>query len=436
MNSLLHHCLRGVLVAAVATFALTGCKSKTPPKKIDFGGQLREGELALRKIPLSEYPDFSVNMTDPDALIRSCDQSIAYLQKPSAIRYFPYLDINHDRALASVAALKAIMVEQKTSPRSPAQLNGLIRQMFEVYKSKGAPHPEGGYTDTVLFTGYFTPIYDASLTRQGEYQFPLYKRPADLVTDPLNPEIAGRKTATGIVPKYYTRKEIEGQGVLAGNELCFVKSRWEAYVITIQGSAFLKLPDGKRLEIGFDGTNGYEYSSPAEAMIKDGVLPKEQHSAKGLKAYFAQNPAAMDQYLWKNDRYVFFAVRPGGPFGALNVPVTPWASIAVDKKPDPSKNIYPRAMPAFLTVPVPADESGTPKDFKGFMMDQDTGGAIRAAGRCDIYMGIGPEAERVAGHQLHEGALYYVALKPELIQQYMPAAPVKPQAKPAAPAQQ
>ncbi len=57
--------------------------------------------------------------------------------------------------------------------------------------------------------------------------------------------------------------------------------------------------------------------------------------------------------------------------------------------------------------------------YDGFMLDQDTGGAIRAAGRCDIYMGVGPQAEAIAGHQLHEGKLYYLAVKPELIEKYL-----------------
>src|SRR5690606_24739970 len=133
---------------------------------------------------------------------------------------------------------------------------------------------------------------------------------------------------------------------------------------------------------------------------------------KRLKAYFEANPAAMDKYLWLNNRYVFFTERPGGPFGALNVPVTPFATIATDK------SVYPRAMPAFLEVPMPINETGQTTAFSGFMLDQDRGGAIRAAGRCDIYMGIGPAAERIAGHQLHQGALYYIALKPEFIKDY------------------
>ena len=419
MNAILSRSLRVVLVLAISAAFLAGCRSK--PKKPNFLGELPEGEVALRKLSPEEYPDFSVNMTDPDALIRSCDMSISYLQKPSSRKYYPYLDITHDRAIASPNALKAIMVDQKRSPRSPAYLNGMICKLFDVYISKGGPNEDkSGYSELVLFTGYFTPIYDASLTKSGAYQYPLYKRPVDLAMDPNTNEVLGRRTADGSIVPYYTRREIESSGVLAGQEIAFVKTRWEAYQITIQGSARLRLTDGQMLEIGWDGYNGFEYSSPGDAMERDGAIQRAQHSAKGLHAYLEANPSLMDKYLWMNQRYVFFKPTAGGPFGALGVPVTPMASIAVDKKFDPKKNIYPRAMPAFLTVPVPTDAAGAVRDYRGFMMDQDTGGAIRAAGRCDIYMGVGEQAEKIAGHQLHEGKLYYIALKPEYVQQYYP----------------
>jgi membrane-bound lytic murein transglycosylase A len=47
----------------------------------------------------------------------------------------------------------------------------------------------------------------------------------------------------------------------------------------------------------------------------------------------------------------------------------------------------------------------------GFALDQDTGGAIRAAGRCDIYMGVGDHAGEIAGGTHHEGRLYYLFIK-------------------------
>ena len=47
-----------------------------------------------------------------------------------------------------------------------------------------------------------------------------------------------------------------------------------------------------------------------------------------------------------------------------------------------------------------------------FFFDQDTGSAIRTAGRADLYIGIGPEAEELAGRTKIEGQLYYLFLKP------------------------
>jgi membrane-bound lytic murein transglycosylase len=47
------------------------------------------------------------------------------------------------------------------------------------------------------------------------------------------------------------------------------------------------------------------------------------------------------------------------------------------------------------------------------VLDQDTGGAIRAAGRCDVYMGEGDEAGQLAGQTYQEGRLYYLFAKPE-----------------------
>jgi membrane-bound lytic murein transglycosylase len=49
------------------------------------------------------------------------------------------------------------------------------------------------------------------------------------------------------------------------------------------------------------------------------------------------------------------------------------------------------------------------------LMDQDTGGGIRTAGRADIYLGIGDDAEALAGDTLTEGQLYYLFLREDLL---------------------
>jgi membrane-bound lytic murein transglycosylase A len=319
--------------------------------------------------------------------------------------------------------MRELLTNPMLAREGDAYLNRMIRANFEVYQSIGAPDPStGGYSGRVLFTGYFTPIYSASLRRTEEFKYPLYKRPADLVRNEATGDVLGRRMPDGsITPKYYSRTEIEQGKLLSGQELVWLKDRFDAYVIGVQGSARLRLPDGRIYEIGYAGHNGYDYTSPGEQMIKDGKISKQQLSLRGLKNYFAAHPQDVDKYLSLNKRFVFFAERPGGPFGSLNVPVTPFATIATDKA------IYPRALPAFLWTKIPVGESGATREYKSILLDQDTGGAIRAAGRCDIYMGVGDVAERLAGHQLHEGKLYYFAVKPELVRQYLaPTAPRMP----------
>ena len=238
-------------------------------------------------------------------------------------------------------------------------------------------------------------------------------------------KVQGRRTSDGRIVPYFTRGDIETGHKLAGNELVWLKSRWEAYVVTIQGSARLRLADtGQIYEIGFAGTNGYEYTSPGRQMVADGVITQDQLSLRGLTEFFAAHPEMMDKYLTLDQRYVFFTERRGGPYGSLNVPVTPWATIATDKE---QRDIYPRAMPAFVRTSVPDYSTTATQPFSGFMLDQDTGGAIRASGRCDIYMGIGPAAQAVAGHELQQGQLYYIAIKAELMPQPANLAPASAQ---------
>lgn len=435
MISMDRHFLRTFLLTAVL-FTIPACHQA---QQVDFSQPLPPGQVALRKISPAEYPDFSKSSWNLDVLSRAVDFSIDYMNHPGSRGGYPYLDITHERAMASLRAFREIVNSAQHEPNPGPYIDQQIRAKFEVYKSVGAPKPEGtGFTDRVLFTGYFTPIYDASLTRTEQYQWPLYKRPKDLVADPVSGETIGRRAPEGTLVPYWTRAEIEGQGKLAGQEFVWLKTRWEAYVVTVQGSARLRLPDGRMYEVGYAGHNGYTYTSPALTMFDDGVITREQINFKSLGDYFAAHPAAADTYLWANRRTVFFTERPGGPFGALNQPVTTFATIATDKTVDRSVNmsVYPRAMPAFLSVDIPRPEKPEQNwKFMGFMMDQDTGGAIRAAGRCDIYMGIGEAGERIAGHQLNEGELYYIAIKPDLVMHYsMPGANEKPAVTAAGPA--
>lgn len=46
-----------------------------------------------------------------------------------------------------------------------------------------------------------------------------------------------------------------------------------------------------------------------------------------------------------------------------------------------------------------------------FVLDQDTGGAIKGAGRVDLFVGTGSEAGAIAGLINNPGELHYLLLK-------------------------
>ncbi|MBN1345949.1 MAG: MltA domain-containing protein [Phycisphaerae bacterium] len=397
--------LIGALLAASSLTLNTGCKPTRPiflpppPSAVDYDRPLPPGQLALRKITdPNEIPDFSGAMGDVESLKEAIRRSLNYMSKPSSKLFYPYGEITHAQ---SVASLKAFLALLESGVTGGEELNRRIRQDFDVWISVGCDDK-----GTVLFTGYYCPIFEASKTRTERFKYPLYSRPKDLVSDPKTGEVLGRKTAGGNVP-YPSRREIEESGMLRGTELVWLGDRFEAYVVTVQGSAKLRMPDGSIFEIGYAGNNGQEYKSVGRALLRDKKLDKGSLSLQGLIDYFKSHPEDMDYYLWQNPRYVFFMARTGGPYGSLNEPVTPWRTIATDK------GVFPRANVSFLVAegfPLPGRglELG---GYRAFACDQDTGGAIRAAGRCDVFMGVGESAGQLAGRVYSEGKLYYLFTK-------------------------
>ena len=110
--------------------------------------------------------------------------------------------------------------------------------MFAVYRSVGWDRK-----GTVLFTGYYSPEFPASQTRTARFSHPLYRRPADLVTDEVTGQPRGRRRPDGTTGPYPTRREIEQSGMLVGTELVWLEDELAAYIVHVNGSARLTLTD-------------------------------------------------------------------------------------------------------------------------------------------------------------------------------------------------
>ena len=175
----------------------------------------------------------------------------------------------------------------------------------------------------VKVTGYFEPIYQASRPKNAEYKYPRYRRPANLSRwskpHPARVELEGKD---GLLAE---------NSRLAGYELVWLKDRLEAYLVHVQGSAKLRLPNGQIMSIGFDGNTEHPYTSLGKEMIADGIFPAEGLTLPMVLDFLRSNPEQLKNYIPRNNRFIFFRETHGPPpTGSIGVPALPDSSIATD----------------------------------------------------------------------------------------------------------
>ncbi len=273
---------------------------------------------------------------------------------------------------------------------------------FELWKVSAKDSQSGFFIDKGLMTGYFEPILRASRVRHGIYQYPIYGVPDDLITvelDSIHPQLKGLRLrgklqGRKLVPYddrkgIATRKDLEKKHVI-----CWADDPVEAFFLQIQGSGRVLLDNGALLRIGYADQNGHPYRSLGAWLIENAGLTRDEMSMQRIKQWVRDNPQRRQELLNANPNFVFFAEREGysddqGPVGAQGVPLTPLASVAVDRR-------YWKLGVPFVTV---ASQSMPAMQFARPVIAQDTGGAIKGVLRFDYFWGLGNEAGNRAGSQ-------------------------------------
>jgi membrane-bound lytic murein transglycosylase A len=330
------------------------------------------------------------------ALLTAIHHSLTFLETPAAVvayENYPVPGITRDRVERSLQHFQRLLLESQ----SPEKFYAAVQREFMLYQAVG--YDGAG---TVHFTGYFEPSFAASRIPTAEYRYPLYRRPPDLENWEL---------------PHPTRLDLEGidglqghQGLLQGLELVWMRDRLEAFLVQVQGSAQLQLTDGTTFSVSYAGRTEHSYTSIGRELIQDGKVSPEGMTLRRLLDYFAAYPEALNVYLPRNDRFIFFRESDGGPpTGTFSVPVTPGRSIATDKA------LMPPGAIALLTLDMPqrsASGAWETQAISRFVLNQDTGGAIQGAGRVDLFVGTGVAAGETAGQINTDGALFYLLLPP------------------------
>ena len=236
-------------------------------------------------------------------------------------------------------------------------------------------------------TGYYEPEIEGSRSPKPGYT-PVYRLPTDLVrcTKADGTAGRGRVDSAGNCILYFTRGEIEDGAINGrGLELAWAKDPVELFFLEIQGSGRIRLDDGSIMRIGYAGQNGREYVAIGRLLRDRGILPPGGANMQAIKDWIRANPDQGKALMRENLSYIFFKELTGpGPLGALNIPVTPRATVATDP------NYVPLGAPIFI---MKADRP----EIVGIWVAQDTGGAIKGANRFDTFWGAGPEAVATAG---------------------------------------
>ncbi len=237
-------------------------------------------------------------------------------------------------------------------------------------------------------TGYYEPVVAGSMVETKQFTTAILARPDDL--DRRHP--------------YPDRAAIEA-GAIADNTrpLVWVEDPIEAFLIHVQGSARVILPDGVELRLVYAGRNGRPYTSIGRLLIESGAVAPEAMSLAALKTWVraqGQKPGEPGRaLLWQNESYIFFDLAhdlppDSGPIGGAGLPLAALRSIAVDR------TLWSYGLPFWLSGDLPW-QSDEASPFRRLTIAQDTGSAILGAARADIFFGSGPAAGTRAGAIRH-----------------------------------
>src|SRR4030043_1343817 len=358
-------------------------------------------EEALRQVRFF-FPDLRDDM-DRDSLILAIRRNMEHLDRLDPETIFHYG--SDDFTIQQVRESQEAFLDLLAKGLDPDHLSREIRKKFRVYRATGRVKNR-----KVLFTGYYEPIYEGSLAPDQVFKYPLYRSPDDLIRIDLslfNEKFKGENIVARIQGKkilpYYSRYQIEVEKVLKGKnlEIAWLKDSLDVAFLHIQGLGRLRLPDGKELLVHYQASNGRPYRSIGRYMIEKGFLTREEMSMQEIRKYLTENPEVLGEVLNYNHSYVFFQQVENGPLGSLGVLLTPGRSVALDSR------IFPKGALGFIVCQKPlvndqGDIIGWNKFYR-FVVNQDTGGAIKGAGRADIFWGRGTYAELLAGHLRNGG---------------------------------
>ena len=169
----------------------------------------------------------------------------------------------------------------------------------------------------------------------------------------------------------------------------------DRFVLQVQGSGRIRLPDGRVTRLVYAGRNGHPYTSLGRVLSEREAIPPAQMTMDRLIARLKADAGFARDLIRLNRSFVFFARRDdlppdSGPIGGAGLPLTPLRSIAIDR------TVWPYGLPVWIDATLPDGDGGMER-LARLMIAQDTGSAILGPARLDLFVGSGADAGHRAG---------------------------------------
>jgi len=367
---------------------------------------LKEPFQKLHLLPDRDMPSFTDD-ADIESLIDAAGKQLDYLAKQDPEKLIEFNTASypvHHLQNSLQSFLKAI----EAAPQL-ADLDAFLKKNYSVYQAGGRQKKRGRQ---MLVTGYYEPVFQGSLKKEPPFLYPLYSTPASLIKQDTTDgkKKTGRLDEQNKLIDYWSRAEIENNNLCAGYEIAYLKDPFDAYLLHVQGSGKVLLPDKTLLAVRFAASNGLEYKSIGKLLVDTKIMKLEEVSIPAIRDYLDTHPERMKSVLQHNPRFIFFQVGDNlAPRGSSGVRLTAGRSIAIDWSSLPGGTL------AYLITRRPeVDETGEVTGWvamRRFVFPQDSGSAIEGAGRVDFFWGSGDYARTAANHMKEEGLLYFLVEK-------------------------
>ena len=264
------------------------------------------------------------------------------------------------------------------------------------------------------FTSYYEANLRASYQKGGQYQYPIYGKPKDLVEINLrdfdaslpNQRLIGR-VKNGKLVKYYTRTEID-KGHLDAPVILWGDDPVDIYIMQIQGAAVATLPTGEEVRVGYAENNGHKFKGIGSILLEKKLIKPNEASMPKIREWLKKNGDKAKANMLLNDRFIFHQiVKAEGPLGAMGLPLFAGRALAVDR------SYIPLGSMMWLETTAPDGAS-----LNKIVMAEDVGGAIKGGVRGDYFWGHGEQALEQAGRMNAQGRYYILIPKGAEVKTY------------------